>query len=134
MDIRERIEEELGRTLDRLRRLDGAVALEAEIPVLAESPHFADPMDEVEYRKRRELRFATRSLLLERAGRLADARRRLHEGTYGTCEECGGAISAARVWAIPEVATCVRCQASLEHAQKVGAARAGFDERYEKSA
>lgn len=136
MDIKERIEEELGRTMHRLRRLGGAVLLEEDSKVLADSLHWADPVDEVEHLERREMSFATRSLLLERARRLADALERLREGTYGICEECGGQISGARVRAIPEAATCVRCQTHLERRAKLVAGDgSGLDrDDYEKSA
>ena len=62
----------------------------------------------------REMNFATRSLLVERANKLAEALERLRGGEYGVCEECGEAIAPARLRAMPEVTTCVRCQDRLE--------------------
>lgn len=62
----------------------------------------------------REMSFATRSLLVERANKLAEALERLRGGEYGVCEECGEAIAPARLRAMPEVTTCVRCQDRLE--------------------
>src|SRR2546425_5869775 len=41
-------------------------------------------------------------------------RSRIGEGDYGACVECGGPISPARLNAMPEAQTCVRCQDSLE--------------------
>ena len=38
-----------------------------------------------------------------------DALTQLDEGTYGTCRSCGQAIAAARLEAIPWVATCIDC-------------------------
>ena len=35
---------------------------------------------------------------------------RLHEGTFGTCESCGGAIGKARVTAFPRATLCVECK------------------------
>jgi RNA polymerase-binding transcription factor DksA len=58
--------------------------------------------------------FATRSLLVDRANKLAEALERLRGGEYGICEECGEAIAPARLRAMPEVTTCVRCQDRLE--------------------
>jgi DnaK suppressor protein len=63
---------------------------------------------------RREIGFATRDLLVERVYRLQAALERLRQGDYGTCTECGEAIAAARIRALPEVQTCVRCQDRLE--------------------
>jgi RNA polymerase-binding protein DksA len=38
-----------------------------------------------------------------------DALARIAAGTYGSCEQCGGAIAAARLTALPEATTCMRC-------------------------
>lgn len=40
---------------------------------------------------------------------LRHAVERIDNGTYGRCQHCGGAISAARLEALPAAATCVRC-------------------------
>jgi DnaK suppressor protein len=58
----------------------------------------------------RELSFAVRSLLVERANRLTEALDRVRSGRYGTCQICGTGIAAARLRAIPEATRCVRCQ------------------------
>ncbi|MCL6648184.1 MAG: TraR/DksA family transcriptional regulator, partial [Chloroflexi bacterium] len=39
---------------------------------------------------------------------------RLRDGEYGTCVECGEPIAPARLRAMPEVLTCVRCQDRIE--------------------
>jgi len=39
---------------------------------------------------------------------------KLAEGTYGTCEECGGAIPLGRLQAIPFATRCVACQGGLD--------------------
>jgi len=48
--------------------------------------------------------------LSRRARELANALERVRDGSYGICEECGGAIPAARRRALPGVTTCVQCQ------------------------
>jgi len=75
----------------------------------------------------RELSFATRSLLVERARKLRQALERLHDGEYGRCEECNELIAPARLRAMPEVTTCVRCQDLLERAQRFEPVMAGVD-------
>ncbi|MCX2980162.1 TraR/DksA family transcriptional regulator [Halieaceae bacterium IMCC14734] len=40
---------------------------------------------------------------------LKDALQRLEEGSYGRCGDCGEAISAQRLEAIPESTHCVNC-------------------------
>lgn len=54
------------------------------------------------------------SLLREAAAHLADidaALTRLHSGTYGTCETCGGAIADERLAIRPASRTCITCAA-----------------------
>lgn len=46
--------------------------------------------------------------------RIVAALRRLEEGTYGTCLECGIAIESARLFALPEAATCIDCAVDIE--------------------
>ncbi|TMR01198.1 TraR/DksA family transcriptional regulator [Actinomadura soli] len=41
-----------------------------------------------------------------------DALRRLDDGTYGVCEQCGGAIAAERLEARPFARTCFTCASS----------------------
>lgn len=117
-EVRERIQKELGSVMDRLRQLGGAVVIEEFPGALGDNSPFADPTEEVQVQGEREVSFATRSLLVERANRLAEALERLREGEYGTCEECGEPIAPARLKAMPEVTTCVRCQDRLERSAR----------------
>jgi len=113
-EARDRIEQELRRVMDRLRQLGGGVVIEAPPGAVADNSTLPDPWDDVQLQEEREVSFATRDLLIERANRLAEALERVREGTYGTCEECGEPIAAARLKAVPEVTTCIRCQDRLE--------------------
>lgn len=45
---------------------------------------------------------------------LAGARRRLADGTYGTCLSCGEAIDERRLHAMPAARYCTECQANFE--------------------
>ena len=49
---------------------------------------------------------------------LANALERVRDGSYGICEECGGAIPLARRRALPGVTTCLLCQERGEGRQK----------------
>ena len=42
-------------------------------------------------------------------GEIDAALARIAEGTYGTCEACGGAIGRDRLRALPEVRRCLSC-------------------------
>lgn len=105
---------ELRQTLDRLRQLGGAVVFEDYPGALEAGDDGEVGGDSVNASEERELAFAFRGRLVERANRLADALHRLRSGEYGTCETCGGRIAAARLRAMPEVITCVACQAAEE--------------------
>ena len=115
---RDRIQKELESVVNRLRQLGGAVVIEELPGAVGDNSPFADPTEEVQVQGEREVSFATRSLLVERANRLAEALERLREGEYGICEECGEAIAPARLKAMPEVTTCVRCQDRLERSTR----------------
>jgi RNA polymerase-binding protein DksA len=112
--IQERLEEELKGAVNRLRRMDGAVALEDLPGVIGDNSPFADEVDEIQANEGREIGFATRTLLVERVHKLRNALEHLRDGDYGTCVECGEPIAAARLRAMPEVETCVRCQDRIE--------------------
>ena len=45
------------------------------------------------------------------------ALRKIDEGTYGDCEECGKAISQKRLMAMPHACLCIKCQ-ELEEKKK----------------
>jgi DnaK suppressor protein len=51
-----------------------------------------------------------RQRLAERIDRLTAALERIAQGRYGVCEVCGEPIEPARLQAVPESETCVKCQ------------------------
>src|SRR2546428_11675358 len=112
--IRERLEEDLRTAVGRLRQMGGAVAVEEVPGAIGDNSPFADEVDEIQANERREIGFATRELLVGRVNRLSAALDRLNDGAYGTWAGCEETISPARLRALPEVQTCVRCQDRLE--------------------
>ena len=112
--IRKRLDQELKQAVQRLRQVGGAAALEEVTRALGEGNGFADEMDVIAANERREIEFATRELLVERVRKLSTAIERLKDGEYGTCSECDEPIAPARLRAMPEVETCVRCQDRIE--------------------
>src|SRR5206468_11283606 len=113
-NIRKRLEQDLEVAISRLRQMSGAVAVEELPGPIGDNSPFADEVDEIQANERREIDFATRELLVERVNRLSAALDRLKDGEYGTCVECEEPISPARLRALPEVQTCVRCQDRIE--------------------
>jgi DnaK suppressor protein len=114
MDIRNRLEQDLRVAVARLRQQGGTAALEDLLGPSGEHWSHADEVDEIQANERREIGFATRELLVERVNRLSAALERLNVGEYGTCAECSEQIAPARLAAMPEVTTCVRCQDRIE--------------------
>jgi RNA polymerase-binding transcription factor DksA len=116
MDIAKRLARELDETTTRLRHDAHVPFLDDDGPAAAEVRGIVDASDHVQRSIEREMALATRSRLRERAGRLIGALERLRDGSYGTCEECGRRIPAARLAAVPEVTTCLQCQSRREAA------------------
>jgi RNA polymerase-binding transcription factor len=112
--IRKRLEQDLRVVVGRLRQVGGAAALDDLLGSTGEHWAYADEVDEIQASERREIGFATRELLVERVNRITAALERLDAGEYGQCAECGEGIAPARLRALPEVTTCVRCQDRLE--------------------
>jgi DnaK suppressor protein len=109
-----RLERDLKVAVSRLRQLGVAVAVNELSRAIGDHSPFADEVDAIQANESREIGFATRELLVERVKRLSAALNRLKEGEYGTCVECDELISPARLYTMPEVQTCVRCQDRLE--------------------
>jgi RNA polymerase-binding transcription factor DksA len=104
----------LRQTVTRLKSLGGTAVLEDYRGALEENGQDEAGGDAVSVNEERELTFAARDRLVERANRLAQARDRFRSGEYGLCEVCGRPIPPARLRAIPEVSTCVACQEAEE--------------------
>jgi len=113
-DVRTRLDQDLTMAVSRLRQLDSAVAVGEWPGTIGDTCLFADEVDGIQASESREIGFATRELVLERVNRLSAALDRMNEGEYGACVECDEPISPARLQALPEVQTCVRCQDRLE--------------------
>jgi DnaK suppressor protein len=119
---RQRLEHDLSAVIERLRHLEGTVAIdELPGPIGINSP-FADEVDDIQASHRREIDCATRALLMGRLNLLSAAIDRLDEGEHGTCVECGEPISPVRLHVVPEVQACVRCQNRWPGAGERGAA------------
>ncbi len=117
-EIRIKLEAELREAIGRLRQLGGGIAAEDLPGAIGDNSPCADEVDEIQANESRELGFVTRTMLVEKVNRIADALERLSEGDYGVCVECGETIAPARLRALPEVQTCIRCQDRLERLER----------------
>ena len=114
-EIRIKLEAELREAIGRLRQLGGGIPAEELPGAIGDNSPCADEVDEIQANESRELGFVTRTMLVERVNRIADALERLSEGV---CVECGETIAPARLRALPEVQTCIRCQDRLERLER----------------
>ena len=125
-ETRGRLELELRQTMARIRQLAGAVGIEEFPGAIDDSTPLEDEGDVISPNEDREMSFAIRSMVVERANRLEEALDRLRDGEYGLCVECDEPIAPPRLRAIPEVTTCVRCQDRLERTRHLGRVGPGF--------
>jgi DnaK suppressor protein len=60
---------------------------------------------------------------------------KIETGEYGLCDECGQAIDAARLQAVPTAAFCLRCQRNFEERQRENGAGGVMisDEKWEEN-
>jgi DnaK suppressor protein len=65
-----------------------------------------------------ELEFALIQMKAETVNRIDEALRRLEEGTYGHCFECGDDIGEARLRALPFAVRCKDCEEIRELAEQ----------------
>ena len=49
-------------------------------------------------------------------GQIQTALKKIEEGTYGVCEDCGGDIAKARIEALPFASQCIECKRKAETA------------------
>lgn len=82
------------------------------------SAALADVNDQASLESERsfELRIKDRERKL--IGKVQDALRKMADGSYGTCESCGEAISVKRLQARPVTTYCINCKAEQEAEEK----------------
>jgi len=104
-EIIKEIEESLGQSLttDQQRRLESA----------------RDVGDQALMDLDRELGISLMEMRNRRRKLIDEALRRLREGTYGMCAECGVEISEKRLQIVPFAKLCVVCQSKEELLEKI---------------
>jgi DnaK suppressor protein len=109
--LEERRREIMSEVQGRMRdvRAEGAGSTVQGVLDAAESSE-ADIQDEIE--------FALIQMKAETLNRIDEALRRLEEGTYGYCFECGEEINEKRLRALPFAVRCKDCEAAREVKQQ----------------
>ena len=119
---RQRIEARLEERLEELVRTRVAMHRSEDGSRDAELAHVDNhPGDQGTETHDEELSETTSIFFEEEERRIAEARRALADGTYGTCKGCGRPIPPARLEAAPEAVRCLDCQRHFEglHRQHV---------------
>lgn len=80
----------------------------------AEHNEVGDEYDLASQERERELGIIISAQEKNKLIAIEDALRRIDEGTYGYCEECGEKISKQRLKAVPFATLCVSCKAKKE--------------------
>lgn len=81
----------------------------------ASAEHFGQHEDSTaQTNTARELEFALDAQESAELNLVQAALRRIEDGSYGRCIDCGVQIPAARLQAAPEAARCIRCQEKAE--------------------
>ena len=91
---------------ERLRSLRETMPVEASQAADAEEQSVNDFV--------RDIDWALTQMKAESLAKIDQAIQKLEEGTYGSCEDCGTEIAAARLKAVPFADRCIHCQENFE--------------------
>ena len=80
---------------------------------------FADPSDRATAESDRSFTLRIRDRERKLITKIQEALKRLDDGEYGICEECGEEISLARLKARPVTTLCVSCKAKQEEGEEI---------------
>lgn len=103
---------------DVAARLRSGLASVREGEVPAAHAGLPDDLDASADDLQREIAFATMQAQGEILQRIDEALRRLAQGQYGRCRECGDEIAEARLAALPFAVRCVDCERQREGAPR----------------
>jgi DnaK suppressor protein len=105
-----------GSLMEQLAILRGGTVGRAE----ASTEHFATRDDTpAAANSARDLEFALDAHDTAEIAAVNAALKRVDDGSYGECVDCGALISEARLHAAPEAARCIHCQEKLEKANRI---------------
>ena len=80
---------------------------------------FADPTDRASLESDRNFLLRIRDRERKLLVKIQEALKRIDEGTFGTCQECGDEISESRLKARPVATLCVECKRKQEIQEKM---------------
>ena len=80
---------------------------------------YADPSDRATAESDRSFTLRIRDRERKLISKIKEALKRMDDGEYGVCEECGEDIGLARLKARPVTTLCVYCKARQEEGEEV---------------
>lgn len=80
--------------------------------------NFPDPTDRATVESDRNFLLRIRDRERKLIMKIREALKRIDEGTYGICEECGEEISEQRLMARPVTTLCIDCKTTQEEDEK----------------
>ena len=81
----------------------------ARLEAAASQPLEADWEEQANQIEDMETSEGLEAVRLDEAAQIRAALRRMDEGTYGTCANCGADINPARLEALPTATLCINC-------------------------
>ncbi|MDH4039502.1 MAG: TraR/DksA C4-type zinc finger protein [Gammaproteobacteria bacterium] len=91
------------------RRLEALQARLASIKSDVTREHSGDSAEQAQERENDEVVDAIGNETAQSIRSIQAALGRIEAGTYGICDNCGAAIAAGRLQAVPEATRCVNC-------------------------
>lgn len=111
---RERLLEELESLVDNRRRLERAAreGVPRDAGDASTYSGHGDDLGSEAAEREKDLLLAARGS--QTAREIADALRRIDDGSYGDCEDCGKPVATKRLDLIPYARRCAKCQLAAE--------------------
>ncbi len=81
--------------------------------------NFPDPNDRASLEADRNFELRIRDRERKLIAKMREAIRRIDEGTFGVCDNCGGPISEKRLMARPVTTQCIDCKTKQEKMEKL---------------
>ncbi len=81
--------------------------------------NFPDPNDRASLESDRNFELRIRDRERKLIMKMQEALKRIDDGTYGVCEDCGGPISEKRLMARPVTTECIECKTRQEKLEKL---------------
>lgn len=98
--------------------LQRKIDLEQELTQLSQQKfsdgQVEDPGDQALSSTMESLKVSLQDTERQELGRIVQALQKIEDGTYGTCMDCGQAISERRLNSYPNAARCISCQEAFE--------------------